>query len=887
MKKFFSVVALVLILTSGLLAQNSLSKNFLDDFHFRNLGPFRTGSWISCIAVPLKNDKPLNHTFYVGSRNGGVWKTVDNGATFFPIFDSVGSGSIGAIAIAPSNPDIVWVGTGESFSARYSYSGKGIFKSTNAGQTWQDMGLEDSQHIAAIQIDPKNPNVVYVAVMGHLFTSNTQRGVFKTVDGGRHWKKVLFINDSTGFIDLKMDPKNPNILYAAAFQETRLPWTFIGTGKNSGIYKTSDAGRHWVKLTNGLPKGKLGRIGLAIYPKNPNIVYAIIRSQNFLHEKETEKTTNKHLKPVGEGIWDDVYKTVDGGLHWVKTNPDTLNISNKAPYSFNKIFVDPDNENKIYVLSETMPYSNDGGKTWHFLKDGQTSFLPNVFGDFRCMWIDPSDPNHLIIGSDGGLYVSWDKGKTADHYFNIPLGEVYNIAYDMQRPYNVYCGLQDHEAWKGPSNSWKGEIDECDWALVGKWDGMYVAVDTSNNRWIYATTQFGLPVRDDQAKSIRKDITPKAPAGQHKYRFCWDTPLIISPHNSKMIFIGAQKLLQSTDRGDYWKAITPDLTTDNPKKIHGQGFMHYCTITTISESPVKAGLIWVGTDDGRVWLIRDDGKNLENMTQKIAAVGGPTNRWVSRVYASHFSVNTAYVTKNGFKRDDFKPYVFKTTDGGKTWQNISKGLPNEPVNVIIEDHKNSNLLFVGDDEGIYFSLNGGQNWIPLKGNMPTVPVKDLTIQPRESDLIAGTYGRGIWITPISVLQQMNSQILKEKMHLFDIQPKPARNYSQAEFWGNTRLMGDRHIFTPNEPNGLRINYYLGEPVTGALSVKVYNKNGKEMANLKAPSSKGLHHVQWNTWKTLHGVYKVVLKSATDSIVKSATVEPALVYSVLNYQPKNK
>ncbi|MBE0649903.1 MAG: hypothetical protein IH595_03580 [Bacteroidales bacterium] len=885
MKKLFSVTILILFLTVTLSAQDTLSKNFLDDFHFRNLGPFRTGSWISCITVPVQNGKPLPHTFYVGSRNGGVWKTVNNGTTFYPIFDSVGSGSIGAIAIAPSNPDIVWVGTGESFNARYSYGGKGIYKSTNAGKTWQFMGLKDSQHIAAIQIDPKNPNVVYVAVMGHLFTPNEERGIFKTVDGGKTWKKVLFVDENTGFIDLKMNPKNPNVLYAAAYEKYRLPWSFIATGEHSGIYKTSDAGAHWTRLNNGLPKGKMGRIGLTIFPKNPNIVYAIIEVQKYLHEKEEEKTINRHLKPVGEGIWSDIYKSMDGGVHWVKTNADTVNISDKAPYSFNKIFVDPEDENRIYVLAETMPYSNDGGKTWHNLTYGNTKFLPNVFGDFRCMWIDPSDPNHMMIGSDGGLYISYDKGKTADHYFNIPLGEVYNISCDMQKPYNVYCGLQDHEVWKGPSNSWEGEISEPDWALVGKWDGMYCPVDTSNSRWFYATTQFGAHIRVDQAKSIRTDIAPKAPAGQPAYRFCWDTPLIISPHDSKMLFTGGQMLLQSTDRGDHWKALTPDLTTNNPEKINGKGFMHYCTITTISESPVKAGLIWVGTDDGRVWLIRDYGKEMEEMTQKIAAVGGPVNHWVSRVFASSFSANTAYVVKNGFKRDDFKPYVFKTTDGGQTWQNISKGLPDSPVNVIIEDHINPNLLFVGDDRGIYFSLNCGESWIPLKGNMPVVPVKDLTIQPRENDLIAGTYGRGLWITPISVLQQMTPEILKEKMHLFNIQPKPARNYSQAAFWGNSRLMGDRHIFTPNEPNGLRINYYLNEPVKDSLLVKIYNMDGKEMANLKAPVSKGLHHVQWDTGNTKPGNYRVVLKSATDSISKDATVEPALVYSVLNYKPQ--
>ncbi len=881
--KRFSNLALLFLFSTGLMAQSTLDETFLNDIHFRNLGPFRTGSWISCLAVPLKNNKPFNHIFYVGSRNGGIWKTVNAGTTFFPIFDSIGSGCIGALSIAPSNPDIIWAGTGEAYNARSSYSGSGIYKSSDAGKTWQHMGLTDSQHIAAIRIHPTNPQVVYTAVMGHLFTPNARRGIFKTKDGGKHWKKVLFVDENTGFIDLAMDPKNPDVLYAAAYEKTRLPWTFESVGEHSGIYKTTDGGKHWQKLTNGLPKGKIGRIGLTVFPKNPKIIYAVIEVRKYLHKAEEEQSGDRHLKPIGEGIWSDVYKSNDGGLHWNKTNADTVNISDKAPYSFNKIYVDPDNQNRLYVLSETMPYSDDGGKTWHWIQYNDTKILRNVFGDFRCMWIDPSDPNHLMIGSDGGLYVSFDKGKTADHYFNIPLGEVYNISADMQQPYQIYCGLQDHEVWKGPSNSWAGEVSECDWTLVGKWDGMYCPVDTSNSRWVYATTQFGAHVRTDQALGIQTNIEPKAPAGRPAYRFPWDPPLIISPHNPKILFTGGQMLLQSSDRGDHWHALTPDLTTNDPEKIHGKGHMHFCTITTISESPLEAGLIWLGTDDGRIWLTRHFGKIRKEMTQKIEAAGGPADRWVTRVFASNFSKNTAYVVKNGFKQDDYTPYVFKTTNGGKSWKNISMGLPHSPVNVIIEDRINPDLLFVGNDHGIWFSLDGGKNWMALKANMPVVPVKDLIIHPRENDLIAGSYGRGLWITPIHVLQQMKPEILEEKTHLFDIQAKPARNYSQARFWGNSRLMGDRHIFTPNEPNGLRINYYLKDTVKFPLKINVFSAEHKLMAQLKGSSGKGLHHVQWNTRKAVPGRYRIVLIAGNDTLVKTAEVTPSPVFPVLNYR----
>jgi len=887
MKKFLPFFALFLLIPLLSVGQIRLDSSFLNDFHFRNLGPFRTGSWISGFAVPIVNGKTSQHTFYVATRNGGVWKTEDNGTTFFPVFDSVGTGSIGAIAIAPSRPNIVWVGTGECYNARYSYSGTGIYKSVDAGKTWRFMGLGDSQHIAKIVINPKNPDIVFVAVMGHLFTPNSQRGVFKTTDGGKHWKKVLYINDSTGVIDLVMDPENPKILYAAAYDKTRLPWTFIATGIHSGIYKTTDGGEHWKKLTNGLPSGKMGRIGLAIFPKNPQILYAVIEIQKFLHKTGEEKKVNPHLKPVGEGIWSDVYKTVDGGKHWVKTNNDTLNVSDKAPYSFNQIFVSPDNAQQIYVLSESMPNSDDGGKTWHWINYNDNNILKNVFGDFRCMWIDPDDPDHMLIGSDGGVYITYNKGKTADHYFNLPLGEVYNISADMDKPYNVYCGLQDHEVWKGPSNSFKKEISETDWALVGKWDGMYCPVDQVNSRWFYATTQFGGHIRVDQQKSIRTNIEPKAPKGHPPYRFAWDPPLIISPHDHNMLFTGGQMLLQSTDKGNHWKELSPDLTTDNPKKIHGKGHMHFCTITTISESPVKAGLIWLGTDDGRVWMTPDFGKHWEEMTQKIARVGGPANRWVTRVFASNFSTGTAYVVKNGFKEDDFRPYVFKTTDFGKTWQNISANLPQQPVNVIIEDRKNPHLLFIGNDKGIWFSLDGGRFWQALRGNMPRVPVKDLYIHPRENDLIAGTYGRGMWITPITVLQQMHPGILKKSIWLFNIQPKPVMNYAQSAFWGNNRLMGDRHIFTPNEPNGLRLNYYLSKTRRQPVKFKIYNTTGKEIAEIRGQNTKGLHHVYWDTKDQKPGTYRIELISGNDTLIKPGRVEPAYVFSVLNYHPKQK
>ncbi|NOX84401.1 MAG: hypothetical protein GXO86_00315 [Chlorobi bacterium] len=882
MKRFISLVALLFIAFQTF-TQINATQFKPGEFQFRALGPYRTGSWISEIAVPKNNDPKYKYTWYVASRNGGVWKTENNGTTFFPVFDSIESPAIGALTVSASNPEIVWVGTGEDFNARLSHSGTGIYKTTDGGKTWVYKGLPDSHHISVILVHPQNPDIVYAAVMGHLFSPNEERGVFKTTDGGNSWTKVLYIDENTGIIDMVMDPENPDILYAAAYEKYRYPWHFEAGGKNSRIYKTTDGGNTWKKLTNGLPDGKLGRIGLAIFPKNPRILFAVVEILKPYIPTGHEEEMDMHMKPVGEVIWGDVFKTTDGGEHWTKMNNDTVNVSDKAPYSFNKIYVDPDDADKIYVLSMTMPYSRDGGKTWEAVEWGKGDLMKNVFGDFRTLWIDPQDGRHMLIGSDGGLYESFDGGYTATHLYQIPLGEVYNISADMEEPYNVYCGLQDHEVWKGPVNSWKGYVSLEDWFLVGKWDGMYCPVDTVDNRWLYSTTQFGGHIRVDQKTGTRVNIEPKAPKGHPRYRFPWDPPLIISPHNPEILYTGGQMLLQSLDRGDTWIELSPDLTTNDSVKIAGKGHMMYCTITTISESPVKAGVIWVGTDDGRVHVTPDFGRTWIEVTDKLTSAGAPANRWVTRVFASNFTDSTAYVCKSGFKFDDFSPYVFKTTDMGRTWVNISEGLPAYPVNVIIEDTKNPDLLFAGNDLGIYFSLDGGESWQRMEGNIPNVPVNDLVIHPRENDLIAGTYGRGMYIANINWLQQMTSDVPDYDVWFFDIQPRPVNNISDAAFWGNNKLMGDTHLFTPNEPNGLRFDYRLKKKLKEKPEFFIYNDQGQPMDTLTGPNREGINTLFWHTWDQPPGTYKVVMKAGKTEIIKYGILKPRIVYHVMNWK----
>ncbi len=877
---------ILILLTFHLFPQIHADQFDAGDFKFRALGPYSVGSWISEIVVPQSEDPKYDYTYYIGSRNGGVWKTENNGTTFFPISDSVVSPAIGGLAIAPSNPEILWVGTGEDFNARLSHPGTGIYKSVDGGKTWEDKGLIDSHHISVILVHPENPDIVYASVMGHLFTPNDERGVFKTTDGGDTWKKVLFINENTGVIDMVMDLSNPEVLYASAYEKYRLPWHFESGGENSAIYKTTDGGSSWNKLSNGLPEGKLGRIGLTIFPEDPEILYAVVEIIKPYIPDGTEDEQDMHMRPVGEIIWGDVYKTTNGGDEWYKTNPDTVNVADKAPYSFNKIFVDPDSSNYIYVLSMPMPYSMDGGKTWDGIEWGKSRILKNVFGDFRSMWIDPDDGRHMMIGSDGGLYETFDRGLNSTHHYHIPLGEIYNVSVDMEEPYNVYCGLQDHEVWKGPSNSWKGEISLEDWFLIGMWDGMYCPVDPTDSRWFFTTTQFGAHQRIDQKNAERIRIEPKAPEGQAKYRYPWSPPLIISPHNPAILYTGGQMLLQSIDRGNNWTELSPDLTTNDSVKIAGKGHMMYCTLTTISESPVKAGVIWVGTDDGRIHMTPDFGKTWHEFTDKLVEKGVPADRWTTRVFASNFNDSVAYVCKSGFKFDDFKPYILKTADYGKTWTDISAGLPQSPVNVIVEDAKNPEMLFIGNDLGIYFSLDSGNSWQMIEGNIPNVPIKDLVIHPRENDLVAGSYGRGMFITNINWLQQMTNEVTESDVWLFDIQPKPVRNVSEAAYWGNNRLMGDSHLFTPNESNGLRFDYWLKEELKEIPEFFIYDSKGLAVDTLTGTNLSGYNSVNWQIWDEDAGTYKVVMKTAKLELVKYGILKPAIVFPALNYRHRN-
>jgi photosystem II stability/assembly factor-like uncharacterized protein len=816
----------------------SFNEQLVRAFTYRNLGPFRMGARTSDIAVPTAPAKDHLYTFYVSFWTGGVWKTTNNGTTFEPVFDAQAKLAVGDVTVAPSNSNIVWVGTGDAFTSRSSYAGDGVYKSTDAGRTWTNMGLRDSHHISRIAVDPANPDVVYVAAMGHLYSTNPERGVFKTTNGGATWDRVLFVNDKIGVIDLVMDPRNASVLYAATYDKQRLPWQMINGGPESGIYKTTDGGQSWNRLAGGLPAGRIGRIGLDIYLKNPDILYAVIENDNA--RAGAPPTPTGATTTVGG----EVYRTADAGRTWTKMNADDYNVSPKGPYYFSQIRVDPNNDQHLLVTQDGYRRSLDGGRTWN-----APAVFPRMFGDYRTLWIDPENSDRMIAGSDGGIAISYDGGRTSDHYANIPVGEIYSIGYDMEDPYNLYAGLQDHEHWKGPSNGPLGRVTVWDWLAVGDNDGIFTQVDPTDSRWLYTSRQYGGHTRVDQKLGYETNIWPVRTQGD-PYRFLWATPIHISPHDSKVIYAGAQVLLRSTDRGDHWAEISPDLSSNDKTRILPEseggvpGGIPWFAITTISESPVTRGVIWAGTSDGKVQMTRNDGGAWTDATAALTAAGAREDAYVSRVRASSHVAGRAYVSKSGYKFDDFKPYLYRTEDFGAHWTSIAANLPNEPINVVYEDAKNPNLLFVGSDTGVFVSIDRGTRWVKMNNNMPNIPVHDLAVHPRENDLILGTYGRDFWITNIGPLQELTDAVLAEDAHLFSIKPTVQR--ITWSFGANDYLFGQRHLQTPNEPNGMVIRYYLKAAATGAASIVVADAAGQEIARLQGGAAAGINSVVWNT-----------------------------------------
>jgi len=872
---FLGTAVVLAALTHGMQAQVP-STSLLNEIPYRNLGPYRTGAWTVGVAVPATPAHAHRSTIYAALRSGGVWKSDDGGTTFAPVLDAEKVYSMGAIAVAPSNENIVWAGTGDNSATRSAYWGDGVYKSTDAGKTWTNMGLRDTQHIARIVIHPTKPDIVYVAAMGHLATPNKERGVFKTTDGGKSWKKILYIGDTVGAVDLVQDPVHLNTLYAAMYQHQRLPWEIIDGGPGTGLYKTTDGGAHWKELTNGLPKGPMGRIGLDICLTRPNTLYAVYDNHNM-----RANPRNKYDTINGQ-----VYRTDDAGASWRRANPDSVDVSGKAGYSFNQIRVDPNNPDRVWVTGSDFHYTADGGKTWATARGDQRQF-PTAFGDFRSLWIDPEDSLHMIATSDGGVFQSFDGGKTSANLITIKGGEVYAIDTDRESPYNIYEGLQDHESWKGPSNGWAGNIGIGDWVTTGQGDGMYNRVDPVDSRWVYNTQEFGQLGRYDQKTHERVIVAPKRASGE-PLRFNWIAPFTLSPQDPNTIYAGAQAVFRSKDRGDHWEEISPDLTTNDPQKINhvaAGSSVQFCTITTLSESPIRAGVLWVGTDDGKVQVTQDDGGHWADVTPNIVAAGGPEGVWTSRVFASASQPGVAYIAKTGRRKDDFKPYLLKTTDYGAHWTSITDGLPQWPVNSIVEDPHDANTLFAGTDIGVYVSLDAGAHWTSFQSNMPPAAVTDMVIQPVAEDLVVATFGRGTWIANISPIREMTANNLKSN-YLFHVTPR-AIQHERAQ--GNYRFGGDTFPTSPNDPNGLLIYYYLAQDVS-SLSITIEDSSAQTVRTLHGPTTAGLHRIGSETFERGRGrraqappamppgKYTVTMTAGDTPQKRDAEVLPASTFS---------
>jgi photosystem II stability/assembly factor-like uncharacterized protein len=794
-----------------------------DKLNFREIGPATPSGRIDDFAVLESNPS----VFYVATATGGLWKTVNNGTTFEVQFTNELSVSIGDVAIAPNDANHVWVGTGENNNRQSSSWGDGVYKSTDGGKTWRNMGLKQSMHIARILVDPVDHDVVYVAALGSLWGAGGERGVYKTTDGGLTWTRVLTTDENTGATELVMDPSNNKTLYAATYQRRRAVWSMNGGGPGSAIWKSTDAGRTWTKLTKGIPEGHLGRIGLDVYRKNPNVLYARI----------------EHAKESG------TYRSDDAGASWAK-----MSATNPRPMYFSQIRIDPNNDQRIYVLGVSLHVSDDGGKT--FRGDGASK----IHVDFHAAWINPANSDHVLLGGDGGVGISYDKSKTYVWLRNIPVSQFYHVSYDMKTPFNVCGGLQDNNTWCGPSavRSASG-IGNDEWFVINGGDGFVGLLDPTDSRILYAESQDGRMNRIDRVTNERKPIRPEPADGEKPYRWNWDTPMILSPHNPATIFVAANRVFKSTDRGHSWKAISEDLTTNTDRAtlelmgVKGKditlakddGVASYSNLVSFAESPKRAGIYYAGSDDGVVSVSRDDGAKWDNVTSKVP--GLPKGTYVSKLAPSRFDEATVYATFDGHRLNDFATYVYASRDFGQSWQSIKSDLPaGEVARTITEDLKNPDVLYLGTERGLYVSVDRGKQWMRVKGSLPTVPIYEITLHPRDNAMLLATHGRGIWVLDDMTPFQQFAEARNKDAYLFAVktaaQMNPANDRSR-EFEGDMQFLGK------NPDNGASLSYHLKAAAKNlALIVKDAAGNVvREFSGdrVKGKTDAGINSVRWD------------------------------------------
>ncbi|MEM8846335.1 MAG: glycosyl hydrolase [Bacteroidota bacterium] len=858
------------------MAEVSLVKNL----PLKNIGP----SIMSGRVVDLEVNPENPTEFYVAYASGGLWHTQNNGISFTPILDNSETQNIGDIAVDWSTKTL-WVGTGENNSSRSSYAGIGILKSSDGGKTWQNMGLPDSHHIGRILINPNNPNEVVVGVTGHLYSPNQERGVYKTSDGGQNWQQTLFVNDASGIIDLACSPSNFNIQYAAVWEKDRKAWNFTGNGSASGIYKSTDGGSTWNLVStaeSGFPTGEgVGRIGLAVF--DDMTVYAVHDSQ-FRREKTSEKKKDgltkddfksmskeallslddkklndylknngfqekyraenvkqmvrsgvvqpidlaKYLENANSLLFDtpvigaEVYRSDDAGKTWEKMNEDYIDdLFYSYGYYFAQVRVDPSNKDRIYLAGVPLIKSDDGGKTYSSISK------ENVHADHHALWINPKQSGHLINGNDGGVNISYDDGEHWMKNNSPKVGQFYAINIDNETPYNVYGGLQDNGVWKGAHNNTEDsrwhQTGKNPWEMIMGGDGMQVQIDNRNSNIVYTGFQFGNYYRLNLEDGSRKYIQPKHELGESPYRFNWQTPILLSKHNQDIFYLGGNKLHRSLNQGDDWETISGDLTQGGKK-----GNVAYGTLTSISESPFKFGLLYVGSDDGLIHVSKNAGGSWENVSNTL-----PKDLWVSEVAASQHKEGRVYATLNGYRWDDFSTYIYVSEDYGNSWKNISANIPASPVNALVEDPKNENLIFAGTDNGLYVSFNQGESWELMQNGIPNVAIHDLVIQPEANHLLVGTHGRSIYKGDISSLQKITSRVMDNPLTVFEVE-----NIKHSKNWGSSWSSWAK----PNTP-GLDLHFYAS--AAGTINSSIQTLNGTEVSSTTIEADKGINVLSYD------------------------------------------
>ncbi len=776
----------------------------------RSIGPAAMSGRIAALDA-VEGDRL---TIYVGAAGGGVWKSSDGGTTFKPVFDKHCQ-SIGAIAVDRSDPKTVWVGTGESWTRNSVSVGDGLYRSTDGGDTWERVGLEDSERISKVAIDPQHPDTVYVAVPGHLWNSHPTRGIYRTRDGGKTWERVLFVNEDTGGADVAADPEDPRIVYASMWQFRRKPWSFTSGGPGSGLYKSTDGGTTWKRLTQGLPEGELGRIGVAVAPSKPSVVYAAVEARRG-----------------------GIFRSDDRGETWAEMNTGA-SVTNR-PFYFGIVVVDPKDEKRVYKPGIGLAASDDGGRTFQGIGGG-------VHSDYHAVWINPRDSDHMMVGTDGGVYASEDRGNDWRFLGNLPVSQFYHVSYDMEWPYNVYGGLQDNGSWVGPSQR-PGGIANRHWRVLGGGDGMWAFVDPNDSDITYVEYQEGNILRVRKSTGESKEIKPFRKSDEPDYRFNWNTPIHMSATTPGTMYLGSQFLFRSRDRGEKWERISPDLTTNDPAKlkqeqsggvtVDNSSAENYCTIYAISESPKNGDVIWVGTDDGNLQVTRDGGKSWTNASKKVA--GLPPGMCVSYVSASPYDEGAAFVTLDGHGIGDLKPYVYRVRDYGKTWENLGTSDLRGYAHAVRQDPVSPNLLFLGTESGLFLSLDGGKQWTQFKAGLPDVAVRDIAIHPREGDLLLATHGRGIWIVDdIRCLRGLTPEVLDADAAMLETRPSVMRLPSSEQRFDASEYRGE----TLEE--SAFITYYLRKRhMFGDLKLEIYDGDGRLVSTIPGSKRRGINRVPW-------------------------------------------